>query len=150
MAVQLSEIRNIPSSFDRLVAAPAHRVFAVFDDPQAGMAAMSDLRSELALTAEDDVWVFFGDEGSRRLDIDGSGHGLHGAVVRTIQKVMSNDLEYLKVLDEAVRAGYLVMAVRVGDDDIDRAATVLRAHSGRSLARVSHLDYVPIGISGWL
>lgn len=150
MTVQVSEIHNIPARFDRLVAAPAHRVFAVFDDPQAGMAAVSDLRSTLAMTAEDDVWVFFGDEGSRRLDVEGSGHGLRGAVIRTVQKVMSNDLDYLKVLDDAVRAGHLVVAVRVEGDAIDRAAAVLRAHSGRSMARVSHLDFVPVGMSGWL
>ena len=150
MSTPLAEIRNVPEHFDRLVAAPSHRLFAVFDDPAAGLSAVSELRARWALTGEDDVWVFYGEEGARRLDVGGGGHGVHGMVVRALQKVLSNDVEYLKLLDGAVRQGHMVVAARIGDADIDRAAETMKAHSGRSLARVAHLDFVPVGVSGWL
>lgn len=143
------EMCNIPRDFERFVGAPAHRVFAVLDGPDAA-AAMADLRAGGGLDDEDDIWMFCGDEGVRRLDIEGSGHGLHGTALRTMQRIMSDDVDYLRLLEKAARAGHAVLAVRVDDASLDRVAGILQAHGARSLARVAHLNFLPVGVDGWL
>jgi len=137
-------IRNVPQEFEHFVAAPPHRLFAVFDDPEAGDEAIAHLHAEGGFTNEDDTWVFFGEEGSRRLDVSGSAHGIHAEIIRLLQRLMSSDVNYLRSLDQAVRDGHLVVAVVVGHDSLEHVAEVLRGHGGHSLARVAHWDYVPV------
>lgn len=137
-------VRNIPEDFDRFVAAPPHRLFAVFDDPATGEEAIRLLRDEGGLAGEDDIWVFFGEEGRRRLDLSGAGHGIGGEIVRFLQRLMSADIVYLHSLDVALREGRMVVAALVGPDDLDRLAALVRDRGGHSLARVAHWDYVPV------
>lgn len=111
-------VRNVPQDFDRLIAAPPHRLFAVFDRPAAGEEAVAALRAR-GVSGEDDIWVLFGDEGRRRLDLSGSGHGLHGGLVRLLQRIMSADVEYLRGLDEDLGRGAMVVAVTVAPADLD-------------------------------
>jgi hypothetical protein len=144
MADPTSVYENRPRDFSRFIAAPPHRLFAIFDEPAAGDEVIDKLRAEGDFSDEDDVWVLFGEEGRRRLDLSGSCHGLHSEMIRLVQRLMSSDMAYLRTLDKALRDCHMVVAVPVGHDNIDHVAEVLRGHSGHSLARVAHWDFVPL------
>lgn len=135
---------NRPAVFHRLVGAPSHRIFAAFDRPQQATQALEELESAGRLAHDGDVWVFAHDEGIRRLDAAGTHHGVRGAVVRTLQRFMSADARYLRILDAALRRGGVVVAVRVTGDDAGAVAAALEAQGAHSIARVAHWDYVPV------
>lgn len=66
-------------------------------------------------------------------------------VVRIVQQAMTSDFGYLQFLDDAVRAGQLVVAVRVRDEPgADRVAKLLRARSAHSLTYGAHWDFVSV------
>jgi hypothetical protein len=126
------------------VLPPRHRLFAIFDDPSAGGHAVEELRSE-GYPRLDDIWVFAGEEGLRNLRLRGGSHRLRAMVVRTVQRAMTSDYRYLKVLEEAVRQGGMVVAVRVPNEpSADRVASGLRPLSAHSFAYGAHWDFVPV------
>lgn len=134
---------NRPAEFGRVVAAARKRLFAVFDDPREGLAAVQDVPAA-DLVAGEQVWLLHGEEGRRRLDARGAGHGLYGRVVRLAQRAMSDDNQYLDTLDRALRGGALVAALPVADmTTADRVAEVLLGRSGHAFAYTRHLDFVP-------
>lgn len=137
-------VENVPDSFRRFIAAPPHRLFGIFGDLAGGREAVAQLRGEGGFAHEDDIWVLFGEEGSRRLDLSGAEHGVGARVLRFFQQQLSGDVSYLKTLDEALRGGHMVIAVLVSHEDIDQVTAVLRHHGAYSLARVAHWDLVPI------
>lgn len=136
---------NLPERFDRFVGAPAHRLFAAFDDQDAARAGLGEVRTTMGRVREDDIWVFVGEEGARRLDASGRVHGLSGRVVRFLQQQLSGDVDYLRLLDKGLRHGGVVVAVLVEPTKVTEMAAVLRRHGGRLLAEVAHWDYVPLG-----
>lgn len=151
--------QNVPDAFERFVGAPSHRLFAVFGEPVAAAEAIDELRAGGAFPDEDDIWVFFGDEGLRRLDLSGSGHGVHGRVLRFFQQQLSGDVDYLRTLGRALGDGHVVVAVmaghgeaghgeaghgEAGHGEADQVADVLRRHGAYSLARAAHWNLVPI------
>ena len=126
------------------VLPPRHRLFAIFDDPGAGSRAVEQLRSE-GYSRLDDIWVFAGEEGLQNLRLRGGSHRLRATVVRTVQRAMTSDYRYLTVLEEAVRQGGMVVAVRVPDEpSADRVASELRPLSAHSFAYGAHWDFVPV------
>jgi len=135
--------RNRPAEFHGFVAASGHRLFAVFDDPDPGERALATLQTEGSF-GEDEPWVFFGTEGRRRLDALGVRHGIRGRVMRDVQLVMSDDRRYLRMIDQALADGCLVLAVHVHDaTEADQLAGRLRDLSGHTFAYGTHLDFVP-------
>ena len=134
---------NQPAEFDHVVAASRKRLFAVFDDPDKGMAAVAAV-PERELIGGEQVWLLFGEEGRRRLDATGAGHGAYGRIVRMFQRAMSDDSQYMDALDVALAAGSLVVGVPVRNIHVaDRVAAVLEPFEARNLAFTSHLDFVP-------
>ena len=122
--------------------APPHRLFAIFDDPKAGRRAVDGLRKQ-GMAGDDDIWVLYGDDGRRRLR--GDGNKLRTVVVRVLQVALSNDASYVAVLDEALSAGGLVIAVRARSEaSADRLARRLRAAEAHSFAYGTHWDFVPV------
>jgi hypothetical protein len=137
------ESLNEPTEFHEFVGAHGHHLFGVFDDADAGEEAVEALRFD-GFTDED-IWVLCGEEGSRRLDVTGKWHGLWGRVLRSLQFTMSSDFRYLRTLDEELRRGHVVVAVRVHDQRAaDEVARLLRMHAGHSIAYCSHWDFVPV------
>jgi len=135
---------NRPIEFHGLVGAHGHHLFAVFDDTDAAEEAVEALRFE-ALADEGDVWVFVGEEGSRRLDVTGRSHGLRGRVLRLLQVAMSSDFRYLRSLDEELHDGHVVVAVRVRDGRAaDEVSWLLRMQAGHSIAYCTHWDFQPV------
>jgi hypothetical protein len=124
------------------VLPPRHRLFAVFDDAQVGRDTVEWLRAE-GRRLEDDIWIF-----SRQESLRTAGDGTHRwrrRAVRLVQRAMSSDYNYLELLDEALRQGGMVIAVKVPDEaSADRLAKLLRGHAGRSFAYGAHWDFVPV------
>lgn len=132
------------SGSHRFVAPPRHRLFAIFDDPVVGRQAVEELRSE-GYGEDQDIWVFFGEEGRLLLDAAGRSLGLGGRILRVIERAMTNDFGYLQTLDDALQRGSMVIAVRTPDEEsADLLARRLRSSSAHSFAYGAHFDFVPI------
>lgn len=142
MTAAAPTVENEPKDFRRFIGAPPHRLFAIVDDPAAGLDAVNRLRLEGGLSAEGDIWVLFGEEGIRRLDLSGSLHGLQAEFIRMVQRMASSDVDYLKRLESALRDSHMVLAILVDRHNIDRVASILRSCSAHSLSRVAHWDFV--------
>jgi len=133
---------NWPIEFHEVVGARGHRLFAIFDHLSAGEEAVQALRFEGF--ADEDIWLFCGEEGSRRLDVTGRAHGIRARVLRMIEFALSSDFKYLRTLDEALHHGRIVIAVRAKDESTaDDIARLLRMFAGHSIAYCSHWDFVP-------
>ena len=125
----------------RLVGAPRHRIFVIFDDLAPGRRAIEAITSQ-GLARDDDIWEFHGDEGSHLLDPSGAGHGLHGRLIRFVQWLMADDYEYLQKLGKTLDSGGLVVAVRAeGDAQVHHITEVLRTYSGHDVRYCRHWDY---------
>lgn len=143
MSLSARECPNEPAKFHELVGAHGHHVFAVFDDLDIGEEAIAALRFE-GFDEDEDIWVFCGEEGSKRLDLTGRDHGIWARVLRLLQYTMSNDFKYLRTLDEELHGGHLVVAVRVKDPSAgDEMARLLHSYGGHSIAYSSHWDFMP-------
>lgn len=129
------------------VLPPRHRMFVVFDSPDQATKAMRRL-AKLHMISEDDVWRFFGDEGMRRLDPSARHHGLGVEVVRVFQRAMTADCEYCEGLRDALRAGAMVVAIKIEEEEIDDAMDVVRAYGGHDVAYGAHWNFVPISGAG--
>lgn len=134
---------NQPEDFEQLVTGARKRLFAIFDDPRAGLEAVRSIDPG-DLIAHADIWLMHGEEGRRRLDARAAHHGLFGKLVRAGQLAMSDDNRYIETLDRALAHGALVVALPVGRITVaDRLAELLQAASGHSFAYTTHLDFVP-------
>lgn len=136
---------KVPLSVPRkVVAPPRHRLFAIFDDPDVGRHVVEQLRSE-GHGEEGDIWVFYGEEGLRSLDAAGRTLGLGGRIVRMVERLMTSDVSYFQTLDDALRGGALVVAIRMPDEKgADALAKELRSRSAHSFAYGAHFDFVPV------
>ena len=87
-----------------------------------------------------------GAEGIATIDASGAVHGAWGRVVRMAEEVLAeHDVEYLEVLEEELRAGHVVVVVRVADEtEADEVARDLRDRSGHTFAYGAHWDFVPV------
>jgi hypothetical protein len=73
--------RNKTSAF---IAYPINKVVGFIDDLGDVKAALGDLRA--AGFKAEDIQVFTGEEGARRIDVNGDEHGELAHIVRSIQK----------------------------------------------------------------
>ena len=124
---------------------PHHRLFAVFDDPAVGNEVAAELRDE---GVAEDVWTFFGDKGLQSLDPSVGHHGVPVAIVRVMQRLMTNDCEYCDALSTALRHGAMVLAARVGEDRVGELSERLSQRGGHSFAYGAHWNFVPLGGAG--
>ena len=138
----MSDSSSSTSSNTYFVLPPRHRLFAIFDDPNAGREALQQLRT-MGLADEDDVWTFYGDQGLRSLDPSMRHHGLPLEIVRIVQRVLTNDCEYCEDLAESLRDGAMVVAVKADGNAQEDVGHVLRSHGGHSLAYGAHWNFVP-------
>lgn len=135
---------NRPEDFQRFIGAPRHRLFAVIDEREAVEAAIAAL-GPAASDGEAGLWVLHGEEGIRRLDFSGRGHGLRSMTVRLVQRAMSSDFHYLRSLDRALRDGRFVLSVALPDREAaERTKQALRGCTAHSFAFVMHMNFVSI------
>lgn len=141
MAGSLGDAGTMPGTF---VLPPRHRLFAIFDDADAGREAVDALQAQ-GFAREDDIWVFYGQDGQKRLGLGDGAHGLRMKAVRLVQRAMTSDFGYLELLDDALREGKMVIALKVHDEpSADRLARLLRERSAHSFAYGAHWDFVPV------
>jgi hypothetical protein len=127
------------------VLPPHHRLFAVVDDPVVGNELAAELR---AGKTADDVWTFVGDAGAKSLDPRVGAHGVPVAVVRVVQRLLTNDCEYCDGLSASLRHGAMVLAVRVEGGEVEGLSGLLRARGAHSFAYGDHWNFVPLSGAG--
>lgn len=120
---------------------PHHRLFAIFDDPVVGSDVAAELRAHGVL---DDVWTFFGEKGVETLDPGVRHHGVPVAVVRVLQRLMTNDCEYCDGLSSALRRGAMVLAARTSEAEVEGLCKRLRRYGGHTFAFGEHWNFVPM------
>lgn len=125
------------------VLPPAHRLFVVFDDAEQGLAALNEV-STSGLSEPDDAWIFSGEEGVTSVDPGLRRHGVAVGIVRVLQRLMTSDCEYCEGLSRALRAGPIVMALKVDEKAVEDVSEVLRRHGGHSMAYGAHWNFVPL------
>lgn len=125
------------------VLPPSHRLFAVFDDAEQGRAALDEIRTS-GIADSDDTWIFSGEEGLKAVDPGLGRHGVAVGIVRVMQHMLTSDCEYCEGLSQALRAGAMVVALKVEEKVVEEASGVLRRHGGHSLAYGAHWNFVPV------
>lgn len=126
-----------------LIFPPSHRLFVVFDDSENCLAALHEV-SAAGLTESDDAWIFSGEEGITFFDCGLGRHGVAVGIVRVFQRMATSDCEYCDGLTRALRAGAVVMALKVDEAVIDDVSEVLRRNGGHSMAYGAHWNFVPL------
>src|SRR5260370_9987442 len=70
------------------IAYPTNKVVGFIDDPGDAQAALSDLRA--AGFTGDEIEVLTGEEGARRIDVNGGEHGALAHIVRSVLKTLGD------------------------------------------------------------
>lgn len=111
------------------------RATALLDSGDAANAAVRALEDEGV--APDDIDVFVGEEGARRLDLTGNEHGTVIRWLRTLEAAMGEERETYRRLDQALRhEGATLVSVKVTDrkgDEKARILQLLRKVNGRDI-----------------
>lgn len=128
----------------RFLTPPPHRLFAAFADPSLAAAAARELAA-LGLQRQD-LWVYEGEEGARR--IDARTRLPHHLLLRLAQVLWTTDHEYGGILRHAVLMGGAVLAIRVGSCDDDVMLAILRRYGVQTLSLTGHWNYLPVEPEG--
>jgi diadenosine tetraphosphate (Ap4A) HIT family hydrolase len=116
------------------VFALVNRVTGLVDSEEAAMATVKAL--EAGGVATEDIDVFVGEEGARRLDLTGREHGRLIRWLRTLEAVMGDEREPNRRIDEELRRGASLVSVKVHKKMIDekpRAFRILEALHGHDI-----------------
>lgn len=122
---------------------PSHRLFVVFDDSERSWEALREANAS-GLTASDEAWIFSGAEALTSIDPGLSRHGVAVAIVRVMQRLMTSDCEYCEGLSRALRAGAIVVALKVDERAVEAVGEILHRHGGHSMAYGAHWNFVPL------
>jgi hypothetical protein len=118
-----------PDARDSFIAYPANRVAGTIADRNAAEAVLHALVQ--AGSAPDDIDVLHGEAGLRRLDPEGTEHGLLARFQRALIHIAGANEEAVALQHHVddVRAGRFVILVRAEHPDTrDRIAGILRDH----------------------
>lgn len=85
--------------------------------------------------ATDDIDVFVGEEGARRLDLTGREHGRVIRLLRTLEAAVGDERETNHRIDEALRLGASLVSVKVHrkSEEKARALRILRSFHGHEI-----------------
>lgn len=86
--------------------------------------------------AADDIDIFVGEQGARRLDLFGREHGRVIRLLRRLEAAVGDESEPNHRIDEALRRGATLLCVKVHkgkSDEKDRALRVLKARHGHEI-----------------
>jgi diadenosine tetraphosphate (Ap4A) HIT family hydrolase len=108
------------------------RVTCLLDSEEATTATVQAL--EQAGVPTDDIDIFVGEQGARRLDLSGREHGRVIRILRRLEAAMGGESEPYHRIDEALRQGATLLCVKVHarPSEKTRAVRVLQAH-GREI-----------------
>ena len=109
------------------------RVTCLLDNEDAAMATVQALEAEGVAT--DDIEVFVGEQGARRLDLSGREHGRVLRLLRRLEAVVGGESEPYHRIDEALRTGATLVCVKVHTRQTEkaRALRILKAQNGREI-----------------
>jgi diadenosine tetraphosphate (Ap4A) HIT family hydrolase len=109
------------------------RVTCLLDSEDAAMATVRALEEEGVAT--DDIDIFVGEQGARRLDLSGREHGRVVRLLRRLEAAVGDESEPYQRIDEALRLGATLLCVKVhaGQSEKARALRVLKALHGREI-----------------
>jgi hypothetical protein len=112
---------------------PRRLVVALFESEEGVQHATEAL--ERVGFDSDSYEVLRGEEDARSLDPEGTGHGVSGKALRTLQAASSYDREHVERHARHLQRGGQILAVFVGTDDEAkrRAADAMREHGGESI-----------------
>lgn len=88
-----------------------NRVTCLFDTEQEAQVAVRALEAEGVST--EDIDVFIGEEGARRLDLSGRDHGAAVRILRSIEDVVTDASHTHHRIDEALRGGAALLCVKL-------------------------------------
>jgi diadenosine tetraphosphate (Ap4A) HIT family hydrolase len=111
-----------------------HHVTSLIDSEDEAMAAVRALEEDGVAT--DDIEVFVGEQGARRLDLSGREHGRVIGLLRRLEAAVGDESAPNHRIDEALRQGATLLAVKVHSrksGEKDRAVRVLKALHGHEI-----------------
>jgi diadenosine tetraphosphate (Ap4A) HIT family hydrolase len=109
------------------------RVTCLFDSEDAALATVRALEAEGV--APDDIEIFVGEHGARRLDLPGREHGRVIRLLRKLEAAVGGEREPYHRIDQALRQGATLLCVKVhaGKSEKARALRVLQALHGHEI-----------------
>jgi len=119
--------KNKTSDF---IAYPTNKVVGFIDDPGDAQAALSDLRA--AGFAADEIEVLTGEEGARRIDVDGGEHGALAHIVRSILKALGDyEIPHAERHEQELLAGHFAIGVTAKQEERQKKVRgILKSHNG--------------------
>jgi diadenosine tetraphosphate (Ap4A) HIT family hydrolase len=111
-----------------------NRVTGLVDSEEEAMATVRAL--EEGGVAQDDIDVFVGEEGARRLDLSGREHGRIVRWMRRLEAAVGDESEPNRRIDEGLRRGGSLVCVKVHrrhGDEKPRAFRILEARHGHEI-----------------
>ena len=112
---------------DDFLTYPIHKVVSVFTEPDNVIAAVEELQA--SGFSPDDIEAFCGWQGQKRMDFEGTRHGVWTTFVRAIQHV-GPDRTYLDRYEKHLQDGHCMIMVSVKEKrKKERAARILHTHT---------------------
>ena len=94
---------------------PYNKVIARITTEASAQAAVASLVA--AGFPENETYILHGEQGQRHIDIDGSGHGLIGRIVRNYMRLQGIEKQMMDDADEALKSGQYLVGVDVDGSD---------------------------------
>ncbi len=101
-----------------------HRVTGLIDSEEEAMATVRALEEDGVGT--DDIDIFVGEQGARRLDLSGREHGRVIQLLRRLEAAVGDESGPNRRIDEALRRGATLLCVKVHNRKSEEKARVLR------------------------
>src|SRR6266542_5188156 len=115
-----------PEETSSFIFYPVNHLFGIIEDAEATETAVQRL-AEAGFERER-LMVFTGEQGAKRIDAEGTEHGLFAHVVRRVQH-MTPEHDQAVVYQEAARSGKNVVAIRADSNEKkERALGILRTN----------------------
>lgn len=112
---------------DDFLAYPIYKVVTVFKDHDEVVPTVEELQK--AGFSEQDIEAFCGVDGEKRMDFEGTRHGVWASFLRAVQHV-GPDRTYLERYEQHLRDGDCMIMVRVSKkEEKERAAEILHRHT---------------------
>lgn len=116
----MTQINRDPYAGGHLFAL-VNRVTCLFDREDEGHAAVRALEEEGVAT--EDIDLFIGEQGAQILDLPGREHGPAVRLLRTLEEAMGDMSETTHRIDEALRRGATLLAVKLHKRPLFRQST---------------------------
>ncbi len=125
--MNIDQERKSSTENDDFILYPLYKVVAVFSDDETVKAVVGELHRQNFTT--DEVELFCGIDGAKRLDFDGTKHGVWATFVREIQH-LGPDQSFLEKYQKDLKEGHCLIMVRAADIHRREIATkILHNHT---------------------